>query len=127
MGLRKRSAATRDLLGEGIVASYKVGAPNFHVGHEHLNNCANVRDLVKDCTYPIASVTKPQAFRIKTDLVDGQVKTQVQPRSYKDEWGVINSFVLCGWLWSVLRTNRILVVDNVHSRDCGALEKLENK
>lgn len=77
--------------------------------------------------YPIASVTKPQAFRIKTDPVDGKVKMQVQPRSYKDEWGVIDRFVLCGWLWSVLHTNRILVVANVHSRDCGALEKLEHK
>lgn len=78
------------------MASYKVGAPNFHVGLEHLNNCANVRDPVKGCMHPIAPVTKPQAFRIKTDPVDGKVKMQVQPRSYKDEWGVIGRFVLCG-------------------------------
>lgn len=90
MRLRKQDAATRRLLGEGIKASYRVASPNFHVGLQHLNNCANVRDLVKHNMYPIPRVTAPQAFKVSKDPVDGLVKLQVQARSYKDAWGVIS-------------------------------------
>lgn len=76
------------------MASYKVASPNFHVGLEHLYNCANVRDLVARCMYPIIHVTKPQAFKVSKDPADGLVKMQVQPRSYKDEWGVIDRYSL---------------------------------
>lgn len=93
VGLRKRNAATRKLLGEGVLASYRAGSPNFHVGLEHLYNLGNVRDLVKDDMFHIPSVTTPQAFKIAKDPADGEVKMQVQARSYKDEWGVIDRFV----------------------------------
>lgn len=96
VGLRKGNAATRLLLGEGILASYRVAAPNFLVELEHLYNCANVRDLVKDDMYPISCVTKPQAFKISKDPTDGLVKMQVQARSYKDEWGVIDRYACMG-------------------------------
>ncbi|CAN0008754.1 unnamed protein product, partial [Ectocarpus sp. 8 AP-2014] len=90
VGLRKRDAATRTLLGEGIVSSYKANAPNFRVDLEHLYNLANIRDLVHECMFSISHVTKPQAFKISKDPSDGEAKMQVQQRSYKDEWGVIN-------------------------------------
>lgn len=92
-GLRQRDAATRTLLGEGILASYKAGSSNFSVGLEHLYNLGNIRDLVADCMYSIPSVTKPQAFKVSRDPTDGLVKMQVQPRSYNDEWGVIDRYV----------------------------------
>lgn len=94
VGLRKRDAATRTLLGEGIVASYKAGCSNFHVGLEHLYNLGNVRDLVKDEMFHIPSVTKPQAFKVSKDPVDGGVKMQVQARSDKQNWGVIDRYIL---------------------------------
>lgn len=90
VGLRKRDAATRTLLGEGIVASYKFGAPNFETLLEHLYNLGNVRDLVKDLMFPVFSLTKPQAYKVSTDPADGEVKMQVQARSYNQDWGVIN-------------------------------------
>ncbi|CAM9584489.1 unnamed protein product [Ectocarpus fasciculatus] len=90
VGLRKRDAPTRSALGEGIVSSYKAGSPNFVVELQHLRNCANVRDLVKECLFAIPHVTKPQAFKVSKDPTDGEVKFQVQPRSYKDDWGIIN-------------------------------------
>lgn len=90
VGLRKRDAPTRSLLGEGIVSSYKVGSPNFVVELQHLHNCANVRDLVKDCMFSINHVTIPQAFKVSKDPTDGEVKMQVQERSYKDDWGAMN-------------------------------------
>lgn len=104
MGLRKRDAATRNLLGEGVVASYRAGSPNFHVGLEHLYNLGNVRDLVKDEMFHIPSVTKPQAFKVSKDPADGEVKMQVQARSYKDEWGVIDRYMNgCSGLTSAYR------------------------
>lgn len=60
------------------------------MGLDHLYNCANLRDLVKDEMYAVPSVTKPQAFKVSKDPTDGVVKMQVQARSYKDEWGVID-------------------------------------
>lgn len=93
MALRKRDAATRTLLGEGILASYKFGAPNFDVCLEHLNNLGNVRDLVKDQLFPLHSITKPQAFKVSKDPADGEVKMQVQARSYNKDWGVISRCV----------------------------------
>lgn len=93
VGLRKRDAATRTLLGEGIVSSYKANAPNFRVDLEHLYNCANIRDLVHECMFSISHVTKPQAFKVSKDPSDGVAKMQVQQRSYKDEWGVINRYI----------------------------------
>ena len=90
VGLRKRDAATRNLLGQGILSSYKFGAPNFQVFLEHLNNLGNIRDLVIDQLFPLHSVTKPQAFKVSKDPADGEVKMQVQARSYNEDWGVIN-------------------------------------
>ncbi|CAM9553011.1 unnamed protein product [Ectocarpus sp. 4 AP-2014] len=90
VGLRKRAAATRTLLGEGIVSSHKANAPNFRVDLEHLYNCATIRDLVHECMFSISHVTKPQAFKVSKDPSDGVARMQVQQRSYEDAWGVIN-------------------------------------
>jgi len=90
VGLHKRNAATRTLLGEGILASYMRGRSNFDVFLEHLNNLGNVRDLVKDVMFPLYLVTKPQAFKVAKDPADGEVRMQVQARSYNQDWGVIN-------------------------------------
>lgn len=89
-GLKKQNAATRTILGEGVLRSYRVGAPNFFVGIEHLKNLANIRDLLDGCMYPIPLVTRPQAFKVSKDPTDGNVKMQVQQRSYNDAWGVID-------------------------------------
>ncbi|CAM9958078.1 unnamed protein product [Sphacelaria rigidula] len=89
-GLKRTDVATRTLLGLRVLESYRAGQPNFHVGLTHLNNCANMRDLLVGCMYPIPSVTKPQAFKVPRDPTDGLVNMQVQERSYRDDWGVIN-------------------------------------
>lgn len=93
VGLRKRNAATRSLLGEGVIAAYKKTTPNFDVGLEHLYNVANIRDAVNHHMFGIPHVTKPQCFKISTDPSDGVVKMQVQARSYNDAWGIINRCV----------------------------------
>lgn len=68
--------------GEGILASYKAGSPNLHVGLEHPCNLWNVRDLVKD-----------EMFKVFKDPSNGEVKKQVHAKSCKDEWGVADSYV----------------------------------
>lgn len=78
MGLRKRDAATRNLLGKGILEAYKVGSLNVHVVLEHLNNQGNLRDLVKDEVYHCPSLRKPQAYEVDKDPVDGEVMMQVR-------------------------------------------------
>lgn len=93
MALRKQDAATRTLLGTGILAAYKFGSPNFQVFLEHLQNLGNVRDLVKDELFPVYSLRIPQAFKVCKDPADGEVKMQVQARSYNEDWGVINRYV----------------------------------
>lgn len=90
VALRKMDAATRRLLGLGIMSSYRAGQAKFHVDLQHLNNWGNVRDLLVGHMYPIPSVTKPQAFKVSKDPTDGLVKMQVQARSYRDNWGVID-------------------------------------
>ncbi|CAN0386362.1 unnamed protein product [Pylaiella littoralis] len=86
-GLKKRNVATQTILGEGVLRSYRVGAPNFFVGIEHLKNLANIRDLLDGCMYPIPLVTRPQAFKVSKDPTDGNVKMQarrVQQRLLND-------------------------------------------
>lgn len=90
VALRKMDAATRRLLGLGILQSYRVGQADFHVGLIHLNNCRNICDLLVGCMFPIPSITKLQAFKVSKDPTDGLVKLQVQERSYRDDWGVID-------------------------------------
>lgn len=92
-GLNKQDCPTLSLLHKNIVASYRVGAPNFHVGIKHINNLGNYRDALDGRQYAMASVTRPQGFRVSKDPTDCIVKLQVQHRSYKNEWGVINRWV----------------------------------
>ena len=63
--------------------------PSFPVKVNHLNETANVRDLLRPCLYVIPHVRKPHAFRISKDPRDGAVKMQVQRRSYEDSWGKV--------------------------------------
>eukprot|EP00752_Nemacystus_decipiens_P012131 g10755.t1 len=90
VALRKHDAATRKLLGIGILEAYKFGCPNFQVFLEHLHNLGNVRDLVKDDLFPVYSLRTPQAYKVAKDPADGEVKMQVQARSYNEDWGVIS-------------------------------------
>ena len=85
--LKERNATTRQQLEQRIKDSYNSAFPVELVA---LYNCANIRDLLGPCMYPIPHISKPQAFRIKTDPADGKIKMQVQNRGYEDKWGAID-------------------------------------
>lgn len=90
VALRQTDAATRTILGQHIVGSYKKNVSSFPVRISHLYNCGNVRDLLQDSMFSIPSVTKPQAFRVSRDPSDNNVKLQIQARGYEDKWATID-------------------------------------
>lgn len=118
-GLRHRDAATQTILGDGILASYMVGHINFSVGLTHLFNCANIRDFLATCMYPIPSVTKPQAFKICKDLTDGLVKMPVQFREYNDNWGVtVDKSKWCASVSAAFPVTDIILSGVPHGGNC---------
>ncbi|CAM9194458.1 unnamed protein product [Ascophyllum nodosum] len=93
VALKEQPAVTHTCLGHIIASSYKKNVSCFPVEIEHLYNLANMRDLLVGCTFPIRHITNPQAFRFSTDPTDGKIKTQVQHRSYENQWARIDARV----------------------------------
>ena len=75
------NAPIRSALGRLVKESY---TPSFPVKVNHLNEAANIRDLLRPCLYVLPHVRKPYAFKISKDPRDGATKMQVQRRSYED-------------------------------------------
>lgn len=121
VALRQTDAATRTILGDHIVSSYKANVSSFPVRMTHLYNCANIRDLLSGSMFPIPSVTRPQAFRVSKDPSDNKVKLQVQARSYEDKWSSIDRcFDRLGSFASMLSLMYKVVVTEFHGHLFGS-------